>query len=159
MSRLTAFWTDRHGASMVETAIMLPVVMLLGMGAVEFSRGLQQYHEIVTGVADAARYLSHTADPATSATYAKQIAVYGQIGGSTKRVSWWSVGDVTVTIRTIANTRNATTGVRTYRGPDPIKIVKVSTTATYPGFGFLKFLGFNSGLSFGVYQEDRVIGN
>ena len=52
---------------------------------------------------------------------------------------------------------DAGTGERTYRGPDPITVVRVTTTATYPGFGPLSYLGFGSSLTTTVYHEERVI--
>jgi len=86
-------------------------------------------------------------------------ARYVKNDGSTKRVSWWNVADVTVTVRTIANPIDPGTGLRTYRGPDPISIVKVSTSATYTGLGFLAYLGMSAGIPLNAFQEDRVIGN
>jgi hypothetical protein len=159
MVRLRKLWSDRQGAALVEFTLALPVMLSLGLGVIEFSRVLYQYHQIVTGVGDAARYLSHISDPMGAQTAAKEIAVYGQVGGSTKRVSWWNVADVTVTVRTIANPIDPGTGLRTYRGPDPISIVKVSTSATYTGLGFLAYLGMSAGIPLNAFQEDRVIGN
>ena len=148
-----------HGAALVEFTITLPVLLLFGLGIIEFSRVLYQYHQITTGVADAARYLSRVQDPAGSATVAKEIAVFGQVGGSAKRVSWWNVADVTVTTRDVANPRDSITQTRSYRGGDNIVMVKVSTTATYTGAGLLQYLGFASGIPVTAFHEDRVIGN
>lgn len=147
------------GAALVEFTIVLPVLLLFGLGIIEFSRVIYQQHQITTGVADAARYLSHVQDPSASATAAKEIAVFGQVGGSVRRVSWWNIADVTVTTRNIANPRDATTLARPYRGGDNIVMVKVSTTATYTGAGFLQYLGFPAGIPVVASHEDRVIGN
>ena len=149
---------DRRGATLLELAIVLPVLMMLGLGVFEFGNLLWRYHQINTGVRDAARYLARVDDPMASQTAGKQLAVYGQIGGTTNRVPWWNVGDVTVSIIPIANPVDATTGSRTYRGPDPIRIVHVQTAATYPGIGFLNMLGVGPTVTLNLFHEERVIG-
>src|SRR5262249_5639733 len=117
---------------------------------------LYGHHLITTGLRDAARYLARLDDPMASQTQGKQLAVYGQIGGSTHRVSWWNVGNVSVTLQPTANPPNPTRGVRAYRGGDPINVVRVSTTVTYPGLGLLGFLGL-SAPTINLYHEERVI--
>ena len=150
---------DREGAALVEFTVVLPFLIFLGLGAFEFGSALYGHHVITTGLRDAARYLARVDDPIATETAAKQLAVYGQIGGSTKRVSWWNVGDVTVSVRTIANPVDPDTGARTYRGPDPIRVVRVATTATYPGLGLFAVLGMGPTLAINTFHEERVIGD
>jgi Flp pilus assembly protein TadG len=157
MSTVKKLSNDRQGAALVEFTVVLPFLLVLGFGVFEFGNLLYGYHLINTGIEDAARYLSRVDDPNAKAAQAKELAVYGQIGGSSKRVAWWNVGDITVAVTPIANPVDPGTGTRTYRGPDPIQVVRVSTTATYPGLGFLSFLGFGSGISFSAFHELRVI--
>ena len=106
----------------------MPFLLALGVGTFEYGSALYGHHMVTTGLRDAARYLARVDDPTSSTEQdkAKQLAVFGQIGGSTKRVSWWTVGDVNVSTSAIANPINASTGYRTYRGPDPIRIVRSS---------------------------------
>ena len=160
MLRLKHLWAERSGASLVEFTIVMPFLVLLGFGTFEFGSALYGHHMVTTGLRDAARYLARVDDPTSSTEQdkAKQLAAYGQIGGSTKRVSWWDVGAISVTTSAIANPINASTGYRTYRGPDPIRVVRVATTATYPGLGLLAAIGLGPTLPINVYHEERSIG-
>jgi Flp pilus assembly protein TadG len=150
---------DERGAAVVEFTVLVPVLLFLMAGALEFGNALFGYHVINTGLRDAARYLARTNTPSSYIAQAKQLAVYGQIGGTTKRLSWWSTGDVTVTFRTIANPINASTGLPTYRGPNPIQVAHVAATVTYPGLGLFQMISLGKTLTISTYQEERVIGN
>jgi hypothetical protein len=150
---------DRNGAALVEFTVVLPFLVFLGLGAFEFGNALYGSHVIATGLRDAARYLARFDDLTAAETAAKQLAVYGEIGGATKRVSWWNVGDITVSLATIANPVNPDTGARAYRGPDPIRVVRVATSTTYPGLGFFAVLGLGPTLAINTFHEERVIGD
>jgi hypothetical protein len=150
---------DRRGAALVEFTVALPFLVFLGLGAFEFGNALYGHHVITTGLRDAARYLARRDDPLAAETAAKELAVYGQIGGSAKRVSWWNVGDVSVSLSTIANPVDPDTGQRTYRGPDPIRVVRVTTAATYPGLGLFAVIGLAPTLTINTFHEERVIGD
>jgi Flp pilus assembly protein TadG len=161
MLHLKHLWADRRGASLVEFTVVMPFLVLLGFGTFEYGSALYGHHMVSTGLRDAARYLARVDDPTvtTEQDKAKQLAVYGQIGGSAKRVSWWNTGDVSVSTSTIANPINSSTGYRTYRGPDPIRVVRVSTSATYPGFGLFAVIGLGPTLPINLYHEERSIGD
>jgi hypothetical protein len=150
-------WSDRKGAALVEFTVMAPFLLVLGLGVIELGNALYGHQLILAGVRDAARYLSRVDDPNALASDAKQLAVYGEIGGSTKRVSWWNVANVNVAVTSIANPIDTATGERTYRGGEQIQIVRVSTSATYPGVGLLGFLGLGASLSVNAFHEERVI--
>ena len=157
MSCLKRLRSDGSGAALIEFTILAPLLLLLGLGVFEFGNVLYGHHLVNTGVHDAARYLARVDDPTASAASAKELAVYGQIGGSAKRVAWWTTSDVAVSLTSIPNPIDEVTGARAYRGPDPIRIVRVTATATYPGLGFLTYLGLGSALTFSLYHEERVI--
>lgn len=150
---LRTFSSDRRGAAIVEFTIVLPFLLVLGLGVFEFGNLLYGYHVITTGLRDSARFLARHDDPMTVQQKAKELAVYGEIGGTTRRLSWWNVGDITVTPRSIPNE------TRTYRGPDEIKIVKVSTNTVYPGLGLFSVIGLAPTLTFSTFHEERVIGD
>ena len=168
---------DNRGAAMVEMAMLLPFLMLIGCGVFEFGAFFYQYQKVQAGVRDAARYLARVTDTdsllcnggtakcltpcaaevlATKVTNAKDIAVMGQIGGTTKRVSWWSESDVTVDYSVnIANPYIS--GYPSYRGPaSGIRIVTVSSSPAYPGVGFLGFLGVSPAIT--LSHSERCIG-
>jgi hypothetical protein len=158
MRKLAQAWRDRSGTSLVETAIVLPFVLMLGFGVIEYGNALYLNHQIETGVRDAARFLARQEDPLAAVAEAKQLALTGSIDGGDKRVSAWNDGDITVSLREIANPIDETTGERPYRGADPIKVVRVSTNVVYGGLGGLNMLGSTSVLNFSVSHEERVIG-
>jgi len=153
MKWLTRFRKSQRGTSLVEFSIVLPLLFLLSAGIFEFGTLLYDFHLINTGIHDAARFLAHTNDPASSETAAAQLAVYGQVGGSVKRVSWWKTTDIKFTLTPVANANGA------YRGPNPFYIVTVATTAKDPGVGFLNYLGLGGSITFTLQHEERVVGN
>jgi Flp pilus assembly protein TadG len=148
---------DERGTSLIETALVLPFLLTLGLGIFEFGNLLYNYHLISTGVRDAARYLARFDNPASKETEAKQLAVTGSITGGTPRVSWWSTSDVSVGYTSVANSVDPVTGERPYRGGNTITIVRVSTTVPYGGLGFLTFLGLGS-INLNLFHEEREIG-
>lgn len=149
---------DQRGTSLLETALVLPFLLLLGLGIFEFGNLLYNYHLISTGVRDAARYLTRFDNPASRETEAIELAVTGSIGGGTPRVSWWSTSDVSVSYALIPNDPDPITGQRPYRGGDTITIVRVSTDVPYGGLGFLDYLGLGSTINFSLSHEERQIG-
>lgn len=132
---------------MVEAAILLPALLLLGLTAFEFSNIFFQHQAVTAGVRDAARYAARTPRPTGSScetaiesteivTAAKNLAVSGDIySASPARVAGWKASDVTVTATTIANPIDASTGSLTYRGPDPVCVVRVTSSYTYRKIG------------------------
>ena len=81
--------SDR-GTALIESAIVLPVFMLLVGGIFEFGYFFYQQQLMTIGVRDAARYLALTSNPnsATNQFGAINLAVYGLInGGVTPRVT------------------------------------------------------------------------
>jgi hypothetical protein len=149
---------DQRGTSLIETALVLPFLLILGLGVFEFGNLLYNYHLIATGVRDAARYLARFDNPASKETEAKQLAVTGSITGGTPRVSWWSTSEVSVSYTAIPNNPDPVTGERPYRGGNTITLVRVSTSVPYGGLGLLSFLGLGSTINFSLFHEERKIG-
>ena len=105
------FASDRNGAAMLELALVLPVVMLIGFGAIEFGNLIYKDHLLWNGVRDGARYYAGLAYDSTNATQttnhetdAKNIAVTGVTSGGTARVTGWTTSQVTIAYSAIANT-------------------------------------------------------
>jgi len=154
MLRKIQFMFDPSGSVLVEFAMVLPMLLALACGIAEFGYQLYGYELIESGLRDGARYLSHLNYPvgAINVTAAQQLAVYGQIGGTTKRVDWWNTSDVTVTFNAVANS----TG--TYRGASTIYVAHVGTSVTYTGLGLLSYLGLPSSMTLTFYHEERLTG-
>jgi hypothetical protein len=145
---------DQSGAALLEMTVVMPFLLFLGFGLFEFSNALYQYHVITVGVREAARFAAglpipdpvvqgeNCSDPlVTPVGCAKLVAVTGDIeAGGAKKVEWWDTDDITITYPTVENT-DLGGGLSSYRGGTQITVVKVETTATYSGLGFLTTLG------------------
>ena len=155
VSLLKSLWLAERGAALVESAIILPVFLTLVGGVYEFGFFLYQEQLVTSGVRDATRYLTLTADPTNSANQidAKNLAVTGSIDGGATRVSGWSEADVTVAIDSVDNS----TG--TYSGGPTIQIVTVSTSFLDPTLGFLSLLGLKAPTITASHQERYVGGS
>jgi Flp pilus assembly protein TadG len=150
---LRSVWKADRGAALVESALILPVFLVLVGGVFEFSFFLYQEQLITAGVRDAARYLALTANPNSGITQAvaKNLAVSGAVDGGTSRVPGWSTSDVSVSISAADNS------VGTFTGGSTIQIVTVSTNFIDPSLGFLGLLGLNRP-TISVSHQERIVG-
>jgi Flp pilus assembly protein TadG len=150
---LKALLKADRGAALVEAAIVLPVFLVLVGGVYEFGFYLYQEQLITSGVRDAARYLTLTADPTstTDQTDAKNLAVTGSIIGGTPRVAGWTPSDVSVAVSSVDNSDG------TYSGGSTIQIVTVSTSFVDPSLGFFGLLGLQKP-TISVTHQERFIG-
>ena len=53
---VTRFLSDQKGAALLELAVALPVVMFIGLGAIEYGNMVYTYHLIENGVRDVLIY-------------------------------------------------------------------------------------------------------
>ncbi len=102
---------DKSGAALLEVAVVIPVVLSIGLGVVEFGNAIYNEHLIFNGVRDAARYAAglpySSLNPALSIPTQKTaacIALTGQTNNTTAcnaaanpsctaaycRVLWWN---------------------------------------------------------------------
>lgn len=166
-----AFRDDTRGVALVETAILLPFLLLLSAGVFEFGALFYQRLMVEEGVRDAARYLARCNETAYSPspcsdTIAKYLAVYGNTDGpvsGSPRVPDWTIAEVTITTNDISAV-DANSGDRLYRGGTTdgsgnpvIQVIDVTTSLPYSGVGFLSFLGINS-LNITAQHEERKVG-
>jgi len=123
------FTRNRRGTAAIEAALAFPFMVALGAGMFEFGSLFYNFELMQTGVRDAARYLARVADPAASETAARNLALRGTVDSSgALRVTWWQATDIQVTYEAIPNAPDPTTGLRPYRGRDPLIVVRVSTS-------------------------------
>jgi Flp pilus assembly protein TadG len=134
-----SLWHDTGGSALVEAAVVLPVIVPLALGFLEFSWYFHKQQLVESGVRDAARYLARTsaansdANPCNNATFvanAKLIATNGVITGGTARVPGWTVGSVTIACPSFPNSPAK------YDGATTIYSVTVSTSFADPALGF-----------------------
>jgi Flp pilus assembly protein TadG len=151
---------------LVEFTLVVPLLVILTLGLVEFGRALMHYHVVEKSMRDAARYLarveatcpsgagSGSLVDATDETEAKNLALYGFTvpGGETPLLPYWTnPATVTVNIQCTDNSGGA------LRGPAYIPIVRVSAAVPYQDLGMLAMLGFGS-VTFSVSHEELNIG-
>jgi Flp pilus assembly protein TadG len=116
--------------------------MTVVLGVLEYSLVYYQQQLIASGIRDAARYISRSAnsagDPCASGVWAtaRNIATTGVAAGGTARVTGWTSANVTVVCNAIANGNSFLGG---FNGN--IYVVEVSTAFTAPTFGAMGFLG------------------
>ena len=156
---------DSKGAALLELAAALPVVMFIGLGAIEYGNMVYTYHLIENGVRDAARYgagLPQTDAAGASLVSANNTAMTNMAMRGTSnttgalRVSWWSTtGTVGVTYQTVSNDNGS--GGKLYRGGTAITMVTVTADVLYPELAFLSFLGRSAPTLHASHQE-RVYG-
>ena len=81
--RMQSLWRNDEGSALIEGAILVPVLLVLVLGVLEFSWLIDQQHLISTGIHDAARYLARSANPndVTIQKDAKNLATTGAIDG------------------------------------------------------------------------------
>jgi Flp pilus assembly protein TadG len=149
-----------RGAALIELAIVIPFLTVLGLGVMEFANYFFNYQLLQNSVRDAARYAASLPYDSTNTTQndaaIKNIAVTGVTTGGTKKVSWWSTSDVSVTWGTVVN--NALGGgLQSYRYAGNVPVVTVSTSVAYPSLGFLGFLGLE-GIDLQASHKERVFG-
>lgn len=152
---LKSIWQAERGAALVESAIILPVFLTLVGGVYEFGFFLYQQQLVTSGVRDATRYLTLTADPTNTANQidAKNLAVTGSIDGGVARVSGWSAADIAVAVNSVDNSTGS------YSGGPTIQIVTVSTSFLDPSLGFLNLLGLKAPTITASHQERFVGGS
>ncbi len=151
-------WRDTEGSALMEGTILLPLLLSLVLGVLEFSWLFDQQHLISTGIHDAARYLARSTNPndTTIQNDAKILATPGSIDGEVPRVRGWTMRDIKITFASTENPVGAT-GETRFRGGPIIQSVTVSTTFTVPSLGFFAVLGLKPP-GFSVSHQERVIG-
>ena len=82
---LTRFRRDEHGISLVETAIVVPILLVLFAGVAEFGRYFYEYTTLAKASRLGARYLASKSVMSEEEDYealAKNIVVFGNAGGT-----------------------------------------------------------------------------
>jgi Flp pilus assembly protein TadG len=151
---------DECGAALIELTLVVPFLLGLGLGVMEFANYFYNYQLVQNGVRDAARFAASLPYNSTNTTLndtaIKNLAVTGVTSGGTNRVSWWNASDVSVTWGTVANA-SLGGGKLSYRYNGAVPVVTVSTRAAYPSLGFLGFIGLGS-ITLNTSHKERVFG-
>ncbi|HEX6963533.1 MAG TPA: TadE/TadG family type IV pilus assembly protein [Lacipirellula sp.] len=156
------------GAALIEWTLVLPFLLTLGLGFMEFGHALYQYQQIATGVRDAGRYLSRQdivdestmppTIPIELLEKARRLATTGTTDmGGELRVPYWEPGEVSADLSSEDNPEIGAGGEKKYRGGDEVYMVRVTAEVTYEDVGFLDFFGLGP-INFNISHMERVIG-
>ena len=175
---------DKSGAALLEVAVVIPVVLSIGLGVIEFGNAIYSQHLIFNGVRDAARYVAglpqtnaddtiNAALVASNITAGKNIAVWGTKtnaasdtcgSGSTstmissRRLNWWCApSNVAVTYTSFANDDGTAAHNKIYRGGTTIQTVTVTATVPYQSLGFMSYFNLAEP-TFSLSHTERLFG-
>ena len=112
-----------RGVAALEMALLLPMLVMVPLGAFEWGRALQAHERLLHGVRAAARHLAAgNPQDATRQAEARQLAVYGRLGNSSLSLV---TGLTTQHVRILEpDTTPGVAQVSTARGP--VSLVTVS---------------------------------
>lgn len=120
---------DDNGSTLVEVALLLPILILLAAGVAELGRAIYSHHALSKSVRDASRFLARVADPHDAAfqTLATNYVRTGSYGGTSQSLVGTDPTKIGVafTVTAIANPEP-----KTFYGPDTLYAVRVE--ASYP---------------------------
>ena len=147
---------DEQGTTLIEMSVVIPVVLAIGLGTLEFGNLFYKYHLMANAVRDAARFAAGlTGDVCSDAALQTKVATIAKQTGqvtSTENLAWTTGATVTVSCDITYDNKAGT-----YRGGLTIRSVKVTGTVPYAALGFLGFFGLASP-TLTVSHQERVIG-
>ncbi len=154
--------SDSDGSAAVEFALVLPLLLLLGLGALELGRLFWDYHIASSSVRDAARYaarISFNCTTGLDAGVQQQVVNLTRTGtfngqGPPLIAGWTNDSSVSVTVTCNDNT-NATPEILQgpYQGMAQIPSITVAATVPYT-LGFSGFGGGGGVTSFKVSHQE-----
>jgi Flp pilus assembly protein TadG len=162
-AKLTSFWGDEDGSALVEATIVMPLLLSLFLGVFEFSWFFYNQQLVVSGLRDAARYMTRieltdgNRDPCAQKDQngllytadAANIATMAQATGGSARVSGWSADDVTISCSSSAALENGNYA----DGSTAMTIIDVATRFTDPSLGLFATLGLKAPMLSFSHQE------
>lgn len=151
------FNQDTRGVAMLEVAVVLPVLLAIGLGVIEFGNLIFNYHLIENGVRDAARYAAGRPADCGCDSDIKSIAMTGSLSGGEYRVSWWNDPDTQISIDRTTVPNEDDEGNQLYNFDGDVPLVTVSSNVSYQPLGFLTYLGLGAP-TLSVSHQERVIG-
>ena len=158
-----SLWRDKDGSALVEATIVMPLLLSLFLGVFEFSWFFYNQQLVVSGLRDAARYMTRieltdgNRDPCAQkdqygALYtddAANIATTAQATGGSPRVSGWSAADVTISCSSSAALENGDYA----DGSTSMTIIDVATRFADPSLGLFATSGLKAPMLSFSHQE------
>jgi Flp pilus assembly protein TadG len=167
VEKTVSLWHDEDGSALVEATIVMPLLITFFLGVFEFSWFFYNQQLVVSGLRDAARYMTRVEltdgnrDPCLQkdqngvlyTANAANIATTAEAVGGSARVSGWSAADVTISCFSSA----ALDAGNYADGSTSMTIIDVATRFADPSLGLFASLGLKLPmLSFS--HEERFIG-
>jgi Flp pilus assembly protein TadG len=166
-AKAVSLWRDEDGSALVEATIVMPLLISLFLGVFEFSWFFYNQQLVVSGLRDAARYMTRieltggNRDPCVQKDQngvlytadAANIATTAQATGGSARVRGWSAADVTISCSSSA----ALDAGNYADGSTSMTIIDVATRFSDPSLGLLASLGLKPPMLSFSHQE-RFIG-
>ena len=142
------FLGDTHGASLVEAAIGIPVVIIILAGAFDFGRAYSTLSIAQRGLRSATRFLStlpQTAGCGWGLTQAQNLAVFGNTDGTgTSPIVGWKPTDITMASPTSCSGSG-------------IGLIELDTTVTFNAVTW-SFVGLPNSITLSTSHQERWIG-
>lgn len=169
MSALTRLLRDRRGAAAAEMALVTPLLLIIGMGAVEMGNYFLDEHRLVKAVRDGARYAARQdftnyagctttpADvPATLKSNTQAIVQTGLLTGGSDLLPNWSSATFTVqmTCTSTAGTQTLSGIYTNTSGTAPPAVVIVTASVPYAPIAISGF-GFNA-TGYNLYAQEQA---
>ncbi|UWR25885.1 pilus assembly protein [Sulfitobacter sp. S223] len=155
------FIREESGAALVEFALIFPVMMLMLGVAIEGSRTYHSYQTAVSGVRDAARYLSRVvqSDVCTSgagvAQWDETLTDMVQLDRAQK-----SVFSSDVDILNVSSTLECVSGDWRGKATAPVATITATLKITYPFSGMFSFGGGSlPAVTTTISDSARIIGS
>jgi len=158
MRLLKAYQNSETGAVAIEAVFAVPLLILIGFGAIDGSLLMMQNHKAESGLVSAGNYLAKTPTPRSFEARAKQLATTGQItDGGARKIRNWSDSDVSINYKSVPNffTRSG----RIFRGGNRVSVVELSTSIPFQGIGFFKSVSGGSITIEAQYEERLIAGD
>jgi Flp pilus assembly protein TadG len=90
--------SGQMGQSLLEFAVVLPLLLLIAFGITEFGRAYYQYNTLTKSIRNGARFVSSHTYSSTNLTNTQNLVVYGQTsGGSTPALPGLTTGMIAIT--------------------------------------------------------------
>lgn len=151
-SKIHEIFADNSGAATVEAAIIVPILAVVGLGVMDCSYMLLQNHKMEQSLVSAANYMALSTDPRLVESQAKHIAVSGTTDPQAEPlIKNWAPGDVSISYVMVPNNNGL------YRGGDFIRVVDISTSLPYEGFGIVKSI-MGKGVTLSAQYQQRMTG-
>ena len=170
MRETRCLFADRNGSAAVEMALVLPLLLVLMLGAFEAGNYFLSEHVVQKAVRDAARFaarLPMTNYPSctvpsggTAEQQTQRVARFGDPSGSgtARLIGWTSDSDTTVTIScTVAGTFNNAGIYKDFPNSGAAPVITVSATVPYNTFFGALGIGATT-LNLNAKSEAAVIG-